>query len=252
MQEGYSRVYIIGKDGNCECVQSQSDVVRELAALCLSSPAQVALASAELDSLASKYSVSQIHRVVSKTLLQLGLVKINPSDSALDNIVHTHTDTEVITALKIMADANLSAIPVVNSEHELVEVLTVEDIRMIIAPYCLDTSGTHPKTNLDLFAFLSGGVMKVIQRIYGIYHNRKDPIACVVYPSTPLLKVIRLMAVTRAHRIYVVESPSNDALVGVVSLVDVLSCVFATETKGVDTSGDTDTAEMAMEIGKAE
>lgn len=169
----------------------------------------------------------EMTEVVDKTIEELGLVGARP-------LITVNLKDEAYTAFSVMKDAKISAVPVVDDTGNIVGNISTRDIRVLV-----DSPAVYKQIHSPLHHFIAevkGSVVDsasdgdeaeedrgaVPSHLAEVGDDRASAITCKV--DTTLRVVLRLLHVTKIHRVYVVRETS-DKPVAVVTLTDILSCM---------------------------
>jgi len=122
-------------------------------------------------------------------------------------VLSVNQNETVINTFRTMDQHKRSGIAITNATGNLVGTTTGKDIRLFL--HSPNLSSLHS----PIFAHL--------QVLRSEMNDIRTP-TIAIFPTDPLSRAIGLLAATKVHRIYVVESESNYAAVGVISISDIL------------------------------
>lgn len=133
-------------------------------------------------------------------------------------------DDSIKKIVELIYGYRISGVPVVNSEGELVGIISEKDILKAIYP-------TYGEFHEDLFRNMDFEEMEKryndVTNLKALDLMTKDVIS--VSPDAPALKVASLMLLEKIRRVLVVE---NKKLVGIVSQGDIHQAIFKKEILG--------------------
>ena len=160
--------------------------------------------------------MDELGEVSTTTLEKLGLAR--------KPVYTVKATAPVLTGFDLMAQHHLSGVAVVNEDGAVVCSLSAADVRFMVA--------------IDKFSLVSMDAISFVATCRQMDHSRISSTMAplvAVQPASPMRHVIGKLAATRGHRLFVVEAR---ALVGVVSLKDILRKLLAKELAEAD--GDTE------------
>ncbi|KAI8139108.1 hypothetical protein BJV82DRAFT_672972 [Fennellomyces sp. T-0311] len=132
---------------------------------------------------------------VNKSVGELGFDKKPP-------LVSVAASQSALSGYKLLAEKNLSGVPIVDEHGNLVGDLCLEDL---------------PGANLDTFDKLTLPCVEYIQ-------HRQDTLALpVATPATTLRNIIETMLNLDTHRVWIKESEGSGKVIGVISMSDIFS-----------------------------
>jgi len=123
-------------------------------------------------------------------------------------------DTDpTIKAFRLMIDRKLSGLAVVNSKGELVDTISVRDLR-----------GIGPEA--EMFTRLWEPVADYKKRIRKMHSESVPLVPVVVLPTDTLETVIRLMETKAVHRVFVVKDHESRRPINVISQSDIIKFIL--------------------------
>lgn len=124
-------------------------------------------------------------------------------------VVKVNINSNAIDAFKLMVQHKVSAVAVVDDENRLISNVSARDIRTIATDHKVISGLFTPIRNF-LLAIYSERVLET-----------SPAIGCSVKDTVGI--VLRKLAVSKVHRVYVIDS--SRAVIGVISLSDILKAV---------------------------
>jgi len=136
------------------------------------------------------------------------------SDIVSHFFVSSVQDTDpTIKAFRLMIDRKLSGLAVVNSKGELVDTISVRDLR-----------GIGPEA--EMFTRLWEPVADYKKRIRKMHSESVPLVPVVVLPTDTLETVIRLMETKAVHRVFVVKDHESRRPINVISQSDIIKFIL--------------------------
>jgi len=142
-----------------------------------------------------------------ETNIRLGEISIGTSP-----VISVSKETSTIDCFKMLDDTKKTGVPIVDQQGYLIGHISGRDLKLFIESSC-----SYDVLRLPINAFLS----KIRAESIDI---RTPSISCNV--NETLEMVIRKLAATRVHRIYVVNSSNDYTPIRVISLTDILKFVL--------------------------
>jgi len=124
-------------------------------------------------------------------------------------VVKVNINRNAIDAFKLMAEHKVSAIAVVDDDNHLISNLSARDIRTIATDQKVISGLFTPIRNFLLAVYSE----RVLETSPAISCSTKDTLGVV----------LRKLAVSKVHRVYVVDN--SHSVIGVISLSDILTAV---------------------------
>ncbi|KAI9499137.1 hypothetical protein BDB00DRAFT_795587 [Zychaea mexicana] len=116
-------------------------------------------------------------------------------------LVSVKADQSALNGYKLLAEKNVSGVPIVDGEGNLVGDLCLEDL---------------PSANLDTFEQLTLPCVEYIQ------HRQATLALPVATPTTTLQSIIETMLNQDTHRVWIKQSEDSGRVIGVISMSDVI------------------------------
>jgi CBS domain-containing protein len=149
---------------------------------------------------------------MAKTVLETTVRSLIDQHHIPSKLLKVNSTTLAIDAFKKMAENHVSALPVVDSEGHLVNVLSIRDLRAIMG-------GT-------LFSRLWSSVEDYKTLAHDDFRKSTPDHLIVVTPFDTFGDVIRILRSRSIHRVVVVDNKTNLHPISVISLGDVLRFIF--------------------------